>query len=301
METPVLYFYSPSDVDVRVKVSFDQGVMSEWYPRATVSALDLTRPLRTTTGTIEWPAVRVRPRADAAYPSDGSKSHYYAAREVDAAPVQIGTQYEKFLFYRGVGDFQPPIGATIDRTGDVTVTGTAGMARLVLFANRGGRVGYEVASGAGAPITLARPALTGSVDDLGADLEAMLVGEGLYPREARAMVETWRDSWFEDGLRIFYLIAEEAIDRRLPLSISPMPADVARVFVGRLELITSEMKDDVERAIVQNDLDALNAYGRFLDSIVLQIAGRPSLSGHAIRVAEALRAVSTSHPPRVCQ
>jgi hypothetical protein len=302
METPVLYFYSPDDVDVRVKVSFDQGVMSEWYPRATTSALELTRPLATTVGTIEWPSVRVRPGVDPAYPSDGASSHYYAAREVDAAPLQVGAEYEKFLFYRGVGDFQPPIAATIDATGDVTLSGTAATTRLVLFANQRGRVGYRVANGSGSPLTLSQPALTGNLNALRAQLEEMLTDDGLYPREARAMVETWRDSWFEEGLRIFYLISKAAVDRRLPLSVSPVPTDVARVFVGRLELITPDMKDDVERAILQNDLDALNAYGRFLDAIVLQISDRPSLAASATQVAKALRAVSMSHPPpRVCR
>jgi hypothetical protein len=302
METPVLYFYSPAQVDVRVNVSFEQGVMSEWYPKATTSPLDVTRPLAKTVGTIEWPVVRVLPGGTVTYPLDGADSHYYAARDVDAAPVQVGMQHEQFLFYRGVGDFQPPLAATVGSKGDVTVTGTADVPRLVLFANRAGRVGYRIASGADSPITLAQPALTGNVDALRASLEAMLIDEGLYPREAKAMVETWRDSWFEEGVRVFYLFPKAEVDRRLPLSISPPPTDVARVFVGRLELITSDMKDDVERAIVQNDLDALNAYGRFLDSIVQQISDRPSLSSNPARVANALRAVSMSLPvPRVCQ
>jgi hypothetical protein len=283
-------------------VSFEQGVMSEWYPKATVSALDLTRPLTSTVGTIEWPSVRVRPGADETYLTDGTRSHYYAARKVDAAPLQVGTAQEKFLFYRGLGDFQPPIGATIDRRGRVVVTGTAGMARLVLFTNRAGRIGYRLAPGSSSPVTLSRPAPTGSLGALRAELEAMLVGEGLYPREARAMVETWRDSWFEEGMRIFYVVPRAAIDARLPLSISPAPAEVARAFVGRLEVITPEMKDEVERAISRNDLDALNLYGRFLDSIVAQIADRPALSSNPTRVADALRAVAATHPaPRACQ
>jgi hypothetical protein len=302
LETPVLSVYSPVDVDLHVKVSFEQGVMSEWYPKATTSSLDLTRPLAATVGTIEWPTVHVRPGADPAYPSDGARSHYYAAREVDAAPLQVGAQHEKFLFYRGLGDFQPPITATIGSDGDVIVTGTAGMSSLVLFTNRGGRVGYRMAGGAGLPITLPQPAVTGSLAALRAHLEKRLTEDGLYPREAKAMVETWRDSWFEEGTRILYLIPKSVIDRRLPLSISPVPAEVARVFVGRLELITTDMEDDVERAIVKNDLDALSAYGRLLESIVLQMSDRPSLSSHPIRVANALKSVSTSHPPpRVCQ
>jgi hypothetical protein len=147
-------------------------------------------------------------------------------------------------------------------------------------------------------VTLSRPSLNGSVDALRRELEAMLTAEGLYPREAKAMVETWRDSWFEDGTRLFYLVPKSAVDARLPLSVSPTPSEVARVFVGRLELITPEMKDDVERAIVKNDLDALNRYGRFLTPIAQQIADRPSMSANPQRTLGALRAIAASHPPQ---
>ncbi len=34
METPVLYFYSPREETVSVKVSFAKGVITEWYPHA---------------------------------------------------------------------------------------------------------------------------------------------------------------------------------------------------------------------------------------------------------------------------
>lgn len=302
METPVLYFYAPEAVDVSVKVSFQQGVMSEWYPRATVPQVNLRQPLATTVGTIEWPAVKIVPSASPEYPRDAVKSHYYAAREVDAAPVQVGGQSEKFLFYRGVADFQPSIAATVGANGDVSATASSISPRLVLFENRHRRVGYRIASWSGAPVTLPRPALEGSVEALRRDLEAMLTAEGLYPREAAAMVETWRDSWFEEGTRIFYVMPRPAVDARLPLNITPAPASVARVFVGRLELITPEMKDDVERAIVGNDLDALNKYGRFLDSIALQIADRPSMSAYPARLTSAIKAVAASYPkPAACQ
>jgi hypothetical protein len=301
METPVLYFYSPTGVRVNVKVAFNQGLMSEWYPQATTPGVDRTRALLSTVGTIEWPAVDVRPGADPAFPQDEVKSHYYAARDVDAAPLQVGDQHEKFLFYRGLADFQPTIGARINAAGQVTLTGTGASGRVVLFESRGGQVGYRIADGATTPITVERPALTASVDALRTDLAAMLTAEGLYPREAAAMVETWRDSWFEDGLRVFYVIPKTAVDERLPLSITPAPAEVARVFVGRIELITPEMKDDVERAIVANDLDTLSLYGRFLDSIVLQIADRPAIAGHAAQVASALRAIATAHPAASCR
>ena len=43
-------------------------------------------------------------------------------------------------------------------------------------------------------------------------LEKVLVARGLYPREAKAMVESWRGSWFEHGTRLFYIVSGEAVD-----------------------------------------------------------------------------------------
>jgi hypothetical protein len=303
METPVLYFYAPQEMSVGVKVSFEHGVMSEWYPRAAVPQPNFSQPLATTVGSIEWPSVRILPAARPVYPQDGVKSHYYAARDVDASPLQVGLQFEKFLFYRGLADFQPAITATIEKSGEVSAKVPAGTPRLVLFENHNGHVGYRVAGHAGKHVTLSRPSLDGSIDALRSELEAMLTAQGLYPREAKAMVETWRDSWFEEGTRIFYLMPKSVIDERLPLTVSPAPSEVARVFVGRLELITPEMKDDVERAIVNNDLDALNHYGRFLATVAQQIADRPSISTNPARMFSALQAVAASHPPRpaACQ
>ena len=44
-------------------------------------------------------------------PSRAAPNRYYAARETDSAPISVGDQHEKFLFYRGVGRFQVPLSA----------------------------------------------------------------------------------------------------------------------------------------------------------------------------------------------
>src|SRR4030095_7533466 len=95
---------------------------------------------------------------------------------------------------------------TIGRDGDVTAAvAPPGTLRAVLFENRHGRVAYRSARGVGSGLTLSHP-VAGTIVQLRVDLEAMLTAEGLYAREANAMVETWRDSWFEEGARIFYII-----------------------------------------------------------------------------------------------
>jgi hypothetical protein len=80
-------------------------------------------------------------------------------------------------------------------------------------------------------------------------LESMLLANGLYPEEATAMIESWRDSWFEEGTRVFYIVPRPAIETILPLEIAPAPAGVARVFVGRLELVRPAMKEEVKEAL----------------------------------------------------
>jgi len=40
METPVLYFYAPRDTIVDVRVRFHGGVITEWFPHASVAQSD---------------------------------------------------------------------------------------------------------------------------------------------------------------------------------------------------------------------------------------------------------------------
>jgi hypothetical protein len=86
------------------------------------------------------------------------------------------------------------------------------------------------------------------------------------------MVETWRDSWFEEGVRLIYIMSAPAVDAILPLQVEPAPLRTARVFVGRIELITSDVVRSVENALVQNDMTTLDRHRRFLGPILKRIA-----------------------------
>ena len=91
------------------------------------------------------------------------------------------------------------------------------------------------------------------------------------------MVETWRDSWFEEGSRLIYIVPSRAIDTILPLQIEPVPSQTARVFVGRIELITPETERPVEEAVAKNDWPTIDRYSRFLGPILQRLyAGNPS-------------------------
>jgi hypothetical protein len=270
METPVLYFYASRETTVTVAVRFRQGAVTEWFPDAAVTPVAVhPAPFGAPgfEGTITWRNVKVLPGARATFPNDSRPSHYYAARETDAAPLQVGSARDRFLFYRGVGTFAPPIAATLNgRTIDVRSPGGQPLGDLVVFENRGGVISYSVRKGAGARVTIERPA-GGDVSSIRATLEKLLVGQGLYPREAAAMVATWRESWFEEGARLLYIVPKAAVDSILPLDIDPKPAEISRVFVGRLELVTPEMLTAVEGIVERHDRASFERYGRFFGPI----------------------------------
>ena len=247
METPVLYFYTPQEITADVRVRFRQGVVTEWFPRAAVTPANvdgftLRRP--DLSGSIAWSGVRVSPGAtEDALPEDGSANHYYRARQTDASPLRVGLDSEKFLFYRGLGNFEPPLAATVGADGRVVVRPTRGepLGDVILFDNAGGMMSYQVRHADGGQLVFGPRESAGEGSEeiappLG-ELEQILIARGLFPKEARAMLNTWRDSWFKEGTRLFYIVPAKMIESILPLDINPKPTGIVRVFVGRVELV----------------------------------------------------------------
>jgi hypothetical protein len=272
METPVLYFYAPHDTDVSVRVRFPQGVITEWFPRGVVDG-----------GRIAWTGVGVRPALAPDFLVEPGPSHYYLARETDASPLVLGAARERFLFYRGVGTFAPPIAAISSGDGSIAVWNPRGrpIGDVIAFENRGGATAYDLWRDAGAQATLAMPALDAASAPPAAELERMLIAGGLYAKEARAMVDTWRDSWFEEGARLFYVVPSAAVDSILPLAIEPAPAQTVRVFVGRVELITPTTERAVAEALANDDRVTLAKYARFMEPIGKRLTEAASRSDRA--------------------
>jgi hypothetical protein len=287
METPVIYFYTGKEMEVDVKVEFPKGTVTEWYPQAGwVNA-------RFESG-INWGKIKLLPNETPQFLREVADSHYYPARETDSVPVQVCSadktkiEKEKFLFYRGVGDFELPLKVKLDgenillaameeRPGAKSNPGR-NLRNLIVFENRGGKIGYELIPRVAGDAIVARPPLTKNLAQVFEELEKILVAEGLYEKEARAMIETWKDSWFEEGLRVFYVLPPQKTDEILPLKIEPRPAQTVRVLVGRAEAVTPEMERDVRtqvgllrsgtaetRAAARQHL---KKYGRFYEPIL---------------------------------
>jgi hypothetical protein len=291
METPVIYFYSSRELNAHVRVTFPQGLITEWYPQAkyavyqksgadgsmrllaaNLSGIDTC--LRNLAGAIEWRDIKVQPGIAPTFPvENGGPNRYYAARGTDAAPITIGAQSEKFLFYRGVGRFSVPLSARVSSDGKIAVQNRSQepIPNVILFENHDGRIAHSTASAIDDTITFGAPSLDGSLPQLLQDLESTLVEQGLFPKEAHAMLKTWQDSWFEEGARLIYILPSAAVDTILPLQVEPAPSQAVRVFVGRIELITPAIEGSAKSAIAQGDWSAIARYGRFVDPILKRI------------------------------
>jgi hypothetical protein len=189
-----------------------------------------------------------------------------------------------------------PVSAKLNADGKVQIENSAEeeIPNTILFERRGDKVGYRIGGAVAKETVLEQPELNGNVDDLGRELVGMLVAQGLYADEAQAMVETWRGSWFEEGSRLIYIVPANFVNGILPLSIHPAPAQISRVFVGRLELVTPATEKAVETAFASRDKATLEKYGRFLEPILQTMMTKETSRSQAARCAQYLSVVQSA-------
>lgn len=313
METPVIYFHTDRRQRVRVQVSFERGLMTQFFPLPDLvfPPLDEARQHRLDISTIErsgllWD-VELIPRDGTAPPEVPIVERddpWAIARQVrsawvrtvpDGSPARV--EAEHYLFYRGLGHWQPQLSLRIDA--DDAVVLHSGLEAAVPFVavlelgDRGGRfvLGVPIPPGGSQRVDIGgatwqpdRRLLAGQLGDA---VHKALVRSGLYDDEARAMVATWSRSWFQaDGARAIYLLPRAAVDRVLPLVLDPRPRELVRTLVGRLEFITRASQRRVEQALRQADgadpagrepgEQLLRELDRFLEPHLRNVAGNGS-------------------------
>ena len=225
-------------------------------------------------GTIRWRQLHIG--GDGEGPE--TDSHVWLApRAVDAAAVTAASgASERYLFYRGVAHRDAPIRVLRDDTQDVlrllptvATLNEIGPLRFgeswfgeswLVSIREDGTAAFrtlpswtadETATASGTALPgIATPASFAEIEYSAANLPLLrnamhraLVDAGLYQDEATAMLRTWELSYFmSSGLRLFFLVPRTWTDHVLPLRLS-VPADVERVMVGRIELITVRQRD----------------------------------------------------------
>lgn len=292
METPVTYFYTAEPRQVNVKVGFPQGLLTEFYPPVDkmLPAYDprVADPL--TNSELDWGSIWLIPenqfQIDLADTKLAGQLHthmlkrmlptvpewepYAHARETDSALIYKkpafekanklapeGGFLEKFLFYRGVGNFTLPLKLTAAE-GDkfeLTNAGDQPIRGLFLVSVQEGDIRFKQYNRIlpKQKLELTQSNYLADETALADAVEAALVAEGLYAKEAKAMVNTWRHSWFaEEGTRLFYFLPQSETDQLLPLEVKPTPDEVLRVMVGRLEIMRPEDEQQVTKLVQES-------------------------------------------------
>ncbi len=277
METPVIYFHADAPMQARVTVSFQQGLMTQFYPLPTtvLPRLELAREQLVDMRQHDWSSlcwdIDIVPRTMAApdgIPGVAADEPWNFARQTSACYVRTRppadsparAEAEHYLFYRGLGRWQPDVAAQAVRGGKVRFANREAdpipFCLALELGAQGGRfvLGQPIAGGAEQAFDLAATAWMPDREQfarrVGAETMRTLVQQGLYVDEARAMVATWSRSWFQkDGARIVYLLPRSVVDTVLPLQLEPQPKSLVRVLVGRHEYITPEAQDRVEQAL----------------------------------------------------
>jgi hypothetical protein len=285
METPVIYFHSTRDFNVDVNVRFPKGAITEWYPQANLVGNSV----------LGWTNLKVlagSPDRSDLLPQDNIGSHYFTAREAASQGLQTRSpgksEYEKFLFYRGAGSFQTPlrVSVTADNALMLENTGAQKLAHLFLLSIHDGRGSFKEVDSV-EPHSSRFQSIPADVPlaelqkKIAAQMAKALASEGLLADEARAMVDTWKDSWFtEEGERVLYLLPRAWTDEILPLTLSPAPEKLVRVMVGRAEIITPHVVARLRQTLLK--AEAGDAAARAQSEAEFKALGR--FAGPALRL-----------------
>jgi hypothetical protein len=286
LETPVLYFWSPVAKPVRVTVGFPRGIVGQWYPEAETYVPAIREMKALAGGSMTW-QLTLDPAMDPAtfLPVDPAEI-WAPSRKVASTPVRFttaaGEEREQFIFYRGLGTFDPPVRiVATDSLLRITNSSreTPRQAFVLRVTNERGRIEKLGALESGAEKLVTIPQATDTLDAYVASARAMLaealVASGLHDDVAQAMVDTWSRSWFRNtGLRVLYLTPRAWTDAWLPTTITPTPSAFVRTMVGRIEVLTPQEERDLVALVRRQAKDQayfdVSTLGRFAEPRLLR-------------------------------
>ncbi len=288
METPVIYFYSDQQRRVSVNVRFPEGVVTETYP-APVSTSPSSGSIREAANGNTTFLVDVLPTKNDPLPTVEPGNIYGHARAVDANTVQSGFEKERFIFYRGIGRFQPRLGLRSERgelSLNIRATRDRPSAIFLVHVNESGdgqmigvhhyygraHVGREEINRLSTH-TLSRQEGVLRGGEMSSALITSLVQSGLKQDEATAMIRTWENGYLRvPGLRLLYVLPRAEVDEILPLQITPAPDRLARVFVGRIEvLLDTEESRILDQVLQQGERFEPASLGRFAEPMLRRV------------------------------
>lgn len=299
METPVIYFYGTPSTGKRVKVNvkFPDGVITETYPGPVASfPKKSTDFVAIKDGEVTFDVELLSDTSLYRVPYVDAKNIYIHARNTKSQLVRTNNELEKFIFYRGIGRFQPKISIG-SNNGDLHLRSTVAnqpQAAFLVSVSLGGKrhqmlplnptelsippsFSNETVGGILIdPKTIhslttqfpsSIPTVISEAATIRGSMNKALLNAGLYEDEANAMLNTWEHGYLKvPGLRLLYILPRTEVDQLLPLTITPQADRLNRAFIARIEIMTDKEENsilsDILRDGAQFDIGSL---GRFAE------------------------------------
>jgi hypothetical protein len=203
------------------------------------------------------------------YPQTSATSIWNPARETKANTIQTtvnGTEEERFIFYRGLANFDVPLKVNLKNLSEnemsVTVTNQSVEEIPSLFylkTNQSGVVSFLTIPALKA--NESRTFLTSSAQSIksaNVPIQKALVSAGLFEDEAISMLKTWKKSYFRtEGERLLYILPQAWTERILPMKLVPQPERLVRVLIGRVELFSQNEQQRILTRLARNDQSLL--------------------------------------------
>lgn len=309
METPVLYFYTDVTRQVQVNVRFPEGVITETFPAPVATsprAPEIPAALAPNGNPSDAPLmklangnttfnVQVVPEIYGKLQFVDPSNIYSHARNVASNLVYSGSnatrrEVEKFIFYRGLGRFQPKIQITSvgNELQIATPRGFEPQAAFLVDVDENGHsqmidlgalsaTKVKVVSAALiAKLQNHRQPTTLAIMDKESSRRVMiesLVASGLYEDEAVAMLNTWEHGYLRTpGLRLLYTLPRHEVEQVLPLTVTPAPEQLNRVFIGRIEVLLASAEERIlNRILTQMESFDVKTLGRMAEPILHRI------------------------------
>ena len=289
METPVIYFYADEAFSASVEVGFNGGSINQWFPQRSggesvpkilkihpsphanakhfkeAGGIDFSTPFK---GQIKWDVDVLAPDASRGLTFKNNETlNWLRPRNPKANILKVGEEYEDYLFYRGVGNFELPVTFRVDATETLHIENNGKEALPFLFVQEvtsEREVRYHSFSDglpAGEMLSIPEKDLHRSdakwrrlVYD---QMAAGLLSTGLTAEETHGMIQTWWHSYFEQpGLRVFWIVPTEKTNEILPLTVSPAPEKTLRVLVGRSEVLRPRFEEELVNSYkLRNDIE----------------------------------------------
>lgn len=271
METPVVYFYSDEPRSVQFEVEFPAGIISQSFPAPESSRPEAIAGTQLKQGYANYQVDILARNTKLQPPYVNPQNIYSHARNTESNLIQAKTseEVEKFIFYRGIGDFTPALKPT-SRDGSMTIKNLSldEINQVFLVYTNKDRRGSIIRLnkvGAHQHIKVSSKTIHNLKKSISSEgfiqkartlLTSALTSNGLYHDEAISMIDTWEHGYFQTpGLRILYLLSRKEADHLLPVKITPEPASFERAFVGRLEILLDTDEEKIYQEVLKQQED----------------------------------------------